>query len=494
MALGRATCGRRPPTAQPTEVPSGRGAALTGPTRVAPVLKCGARRSDSDHGAIARCPASRPRPAARRRGPVAEPAADARAAGAARSRALLARGDRRPRRQQHERALRLPSRRPGCAPDGAPATVTYDHRCRRRRAVRGRARGSDGAVEAAGARLRLGAREAGGALPREPHAAEEAQPGASFDRAAGDDPGADRRSATARGRRHGTRGSSPTRRCRRSTRAARCSRATRRRWAATGPAAGGEVEDQRRDEGARVPLQPRPVLGRRRPSTRRPRSRRVRTTRSATRGSTCPRSTTASTARPSRRTVGKTQSHGCIRLTNWDALSSADAVAPGMPAVLRSEVARGRSAAGETAAQMLGHPFGLGPALGATRACGALGLGRLVRRPASTASRRPASPEPAPGLRSSRQRRRICTRRALPWRRRRIPRRRPASPVPVLSPDVRGSRVPEAPRAPAAGSRRGPTRAGCGTTSPTRAPAIPTRPSTSWRRAAARSWPWTTAS
>jgi lipoprotein-anchoring transpeptidase ErfK/SrfK len=34
-------------------------------------------------------------------------------------------------------------------------------------------------------------------------------------------------------------------------------------------------------------------------------------------------------------TVGKTQSHGCIRLTNWDALELADLVAPGMPAILQ---------------------------------------------------------------------------------------------------------------------------------------------------------------
>jgi lipoprotein-anchoring transpeptidase ErfK/SrfK len=37
---------------------------------------------------------------------------------------------------------------------------------------------------------------------------------------------------------------------------------------------------------------------------------------------------------PEPSTVGKTQSHGCIRLTNWDVLQLADAVAPGMPAVL----------------------------------------------------------------------------------------------------------------------------------------------------------------
>jgi lipoprotein-anchoring transpeptidase ErfK/SrfK len=37
---------------------------------------------------------------------------------------------------------------------------------------------------------------------------------------------------------------------------------------------------------------------------------------------------------PEPSTVGKTQSHGCIRLTNWDVLQLADAVAPGMDAVL----------------------------------------------------------------------------------------------------------------------------------------------------------------
>lgn len=33
-------------------------------------------------------------------------------------------------------------------------------------------------------------------------------------------------------------------------------------------------------------------------------------------------------------TIGKTSSHGCIRLTNWDAMELAKLVAPGMPAVL----------------------------------------------------------------------------------------------------------------------------------------------------------------
>jgi lipoprotein-anchoring transpeptidase ErfK/SrfK len=38
---------------------------------------------------------------------------------------------------------------------------------------------------------------------------------------------------------------------------------------------------------------------------------------------------------PAPATVGKTQSHGCIRLTNWDALSLSQAVAPGTVALLQ---------------------------------------------------------------------------------------------------------------------------------------------------------------
>ena len=38
---------------------------------------------------------------------------------------------------------------------------------------------------------------------------------------------------------------------------------------------------------------------------------------------------------PEPSTIGKTQSHGCIRLTNWDARSFASAVAPGMAAELQ---------------------------------------------------------------------------------------------------------------------------------------------------------------
>lgn len=38
---------------------------------------------------------------------------------------------------------------------------------------------------------------------------------------------------------------------------------------------------------------------------------------------------------PEPSTIGKTQSHGCIRLTNWDAAELAEMVAPGIPAILK---------------------------------------------------------------------------------------------------------------------------------------------------------------
>jgi lipoprotein-anchoring transpeptidase ErfK/SrfK len=38
---------------------------------------------------------------------------------------------------------------------------------------------------------------------------------------------------------------------------------------------------------------------------------------------------------PEPQSVGKTQSHGCIRLTNWDAVELADLVRPGLPAILQ---------------------------------------------------------------------------------------------------------------------------------------------------------------
>jgi lipoprotein-anchoring transpeptidase ErfK/SrfK len=38
---------------------------------------------------------------------------------------------------------------------------------------------------------------------------------------------------------------------------------------------------------------------------------------------------------PEPSSIGKSQSHGCVRLTNWDAAALAQAVGPGTPAVLQ---------------------------------------------------------------------------------------------------------------------------------------------------------------
>ena len=38
---------------------------------------------------------------------------------------------------------------------------------------------------------------------------------------------------------------------------------------------------------------------------------------------------------PEPQTVGKTQSHGCVRLTNWDALTLAGLVQKGTPVLFR---------------------------------------------------------------------------------------------------------------------------------------------------------------
>ncbi len=40
---------------------------------------------------------------------------------------------------------------------------------------------------------------------------------------------------------------------------------------------------------------------------------------------------------PTPKSIGHTQSHGCIRLTNWDAAQLADMVKPGTPAILKAE-------------------------------------------------------------------------------------------------------------------------------------------------------------
>ena len=96
-------------------------------------------------------------------------------------------------------------------------------------------------------------------------------------------------------------------------------------------AADRRLEDQGRGAQSDLPLQPRPVLGRR--AGRHQGEDPGRAEQSGRRGLDRPhaRSTTASTARRSRRRSARPRSHGCVRLTNWDALTVAALVKPGTP-------------------------------------------------------------------------------------------------------------------------------------------------------------------
>ena len=97
-------------------------------------------------------------------------------------------------------------------------------------------------------------------------------------------------------------------------------------------AADRRLEGQRRRSTTRSSTTTRTCSGMPTLRTRRPRSRRGPTIRWAWSGSTSPRSTTASTGRPSR-DDRQDDSHGCVRLTNWDAPELAGLVKPGTPVI-----------------------------------------------------------------------------------------------------------------------------------------------------------------
>ena len=81
-----------------------------------------------------------------------------------------------------------------------------------------------------------------------------------------------------------------------------------------------------------VPLSARPVLGRVGRQGGAASCRRDRTGWSASPGSISPRTITAFTGRPSRRLIGKTESHGCLRMTNWDVMRLSRMMKPGFQA------------------------------------------------------------------------------------------------------------------------------------------------------------------
>ena len=212
---------------------------------------------------------------------------------------------------------------------------------------------------------------------------------------------------------------------------------------------------------------------------------RARTIRSAWCGSISRRSTTASTARREPETIGKTQSHGCIRLTNWDARELAEAVKPGMPAVLqeyrdRPPRRRSRSACSWASAGRIRAIRACGPAP-ATRSLYSTPRRamRAVRGATPRLPDRPATARPPERLPSPRRSRPPPQDGAPRLRRRR---RRPARPssrrcadgalaMPIGGIDRRTLRDSFAEIHAATGTRR----------------------STSWRRAARRFSPSTTA-
>ena len=102
-----------------------------------------------------------------------------------------------------------------------------------------------------------------------------------------------------------------------------------------GPASCRRLEDHWRVRSADLQLQPGSRSGTRTRATQRRPSRRGRTTRSGSSGSGSTRSTSVFTGAPEPSQIGRTQSHGCVRMTNWDAMRLAALVTEGTPVRLR---------------------------------------------------------------------------------------------------------------------------------------------------------------
>ena len=99
------------------------------------------------------------------------------------------------------------------------------------------------------------------------------------------------------------------------------------------PAADRRLEGQRRAEEPDVPLQPRSLLGRRPDARQGEDSRRARTIPVGVVWVDISRPHYGLHGTPEPSTVGKTTSHGCVRLTNWDAQKLAALVKPGTKVV-----------------------------------------------------------------------------------------------------------------------------------------------------------------
>ena len=223
---------------------------------------------------------------------------------------------------------------------------------------------------------------------------------------------------------------------------------------------------------AAVSLQPAICSGTRSRPTRRPRSRPAPTTRSASCGSSLSLEHYGIHGTPEPGNVGHTESHGCVRLTNWDAARVAALVKPGTPVHVPMTTADGTGIAAD--------PRGL-------RADGLLLRRRARRRTAAdeVRPRRTRCPRRRDGAEPATNEPRICRRSA---KRRGAGRLRSRGGSACRRDNRRG-----AGRAPARADRRRRDRIVQGRLRGARAAAGRTKRSTSSRRATRRSSPSTTA-
>ena len=206
--------------------------------------------------------------------------------------------------------------------DGAPILVTYEIAdCRRRRPVHADPAGHDGEIQAARARLRIGRRSAGREIPRQPDAAAASSIPARISRRAGEaDRGAERRGACApaKAAKVVVDKSDST-----ITLVDAAARPSRTFPASTGsehdPLPVGHLEDQGRREEPGVPLQPEAVLGCRSEAHQGQHPGRARTIPVGVVWIDLSKEHYGIHGTPEPSKIGKTQSHGCIRMTNWDA-------------------------------------------------------------------------------------------------------------------------------------------------------------------------------
>ena len=115
----------------------------------------------------------------------------------------------------------------------------------------------------------------------------------------------------------------------------------------------GDWQGHSASAGVRCSTTTRICSGTRRPRTRKPQFRPARTTRSAWSGSRSASEHYGMHGTPEPGNIGHTESHGCVRLTNWDAARVASLVKPGTRSASSSERRRSGIAASAVGCALL---------------------------------------------------------------------------------------------------------------------------------------------